>query len=344
MIESKPLLSIAIPTFNRAEILNLSLARLIPQIIPFADNIELIISDNCSTDHTQRIVSKYKERSLGLKVITHIQSENTGYYGNFITCKQLSSGKFFWLLSDNEHINYGAIKTLIEIIECNKMCNAFILDCNNINIYEYQRPNIKVQYADDYFNSDSAYSSTLISSVIFKNDHSGEKFLFNQFNNNLFIGFLMFCNTLTHNDLVCSIRHNIFLSYPAKVYFDGVRAWSIDIIHCVKFMYKKKLLDDSSRDVFISGFVKTNLLGQVLELRKRKSIGVVNYSLKDLRISLDYIFGSNETYNQSVRPILFASSFGFLIYRIKYKIIKYFNRCQLIISIIFKLERYFPNS
>ena len=52
------LLTIAVPTYNRAELLNKQLAWLAKSIKGYESECEIIISDNCSEDNTQEIVKK----------------------------------------------------------------------------------------------------------------------------------------------------------------------------------------------------------------------------------------------------------------------------------------------
>ena len=56
----KPLLSICIPTYNRAEYLAKSLDSLIVQ--PEFSQIEVVISDNASTDNTEEVCKHYREK------------------------------------------------------------------------------------------------------------------------------------------------------------------------------------------------------------------------------------------------------------------------------------------
>ena len=54
------LLTIAVPTYNRAELLNKQLAWLAKSIKGYESECEIIISDNCSEDNTQEIVKKWQ--------------------------------------------------------------------------------------------------------------------------------------------------------------------------------------------------------------------------------------------------------------------------------------------
>jgi len=53
--------SVIIPTYNRADLLSLTLSSLCEQKFN-ADEYEVIISDDGSTDHTKVTVDKFKER------------------------------------------------------------------------------------------------------------------------------------------------------------------------------------------------------------------------------------------------------------------------------------------
>ncbi len=52
------LLTIAIPTYNRAEYLDKQLGWLAEAIKGYESDCEILVSDNCSTDHNQSIISK----------------------------------------------------------------------------------------------------------------------------------------------------------------------------------------------------------------------------------------------------------------------------------------------
>ena len=58
-MQANPLLSIVIPTYNRADFLDYCLKVHIP--LAKAHNIQIIISDNASTDATKKIVQKRME-------------------------------------------------------------------------------------------------------------------------------------------------------------------------------------------------------------------------------------------------------------------------------------------
>jgi len=105
---SNPKVSIAIPTFNRVELLKRAV-----ESVNFQDysNIEIIISDNCSNDSTAQYLKTLQSNPL---VIINQNSNNIGMVKNWDKCLELSSGEFFLLMSDDDYfIEKNAINRLV---------------------------------------------------------------------------------------------------------------------------------------------------------------------------------------------------------------------------------------
>lgn len=111
---NRPILTIAVPTYNGANTIRAMLDILIPQI---TDEVEVIISDNCSTDNTQQIISEYKVKCQKIQYFRN--KENLKADGNFLQCMKLASGKFTMLISDDDIIVEGAIKKIIKFLKEN---------------------------------------------------------------------------------------------------------------------------------------------------------------------------------------------------------------------------------
>ncbi len=103
-----PLVTIAIPTYNRA-------TGFLPQAIECAlaqtyPNLEIIISDNHSTDNTESIVRSYHD-----KRIRYIkQPQNIGANNNFNYCFSAAKGEFVSLLLDDDLIDPDFISACID--------------------------------------------------------------------------------------------------------------------------------------------------------------------------------------------------------------------------------------
>lgn len=95
----RPLVSIGIPTYNRA---GSYLARALDSALAQTyANCEVIVSDNCSSDHTSDLIrSRASDR---LRYIRH--EKNIGANGNFNYCLEQARGEYFLLLHDDDLID-----------------------------------------------------------------------------------------------------------------------------------------------------------------------------------------------------------------------------------------------
>ena len=107
------LLSICIPTYNRADKLDKNLNLLI-NAIGKHENIEIFISDNCSSDNTKSIVSQYL--SLTNIINYHRNNENIGPDKNFLQCFKLAKGKYIWLLGDDDYVLGESLPRIIAVL------------------------------------------------------------------------------------------------------------------------------------------------------------------------------------------------------------------------------------
>ena len=92
-----PRLTIAIPTVNRAHLLSRAIESALAQTSP---DIEIIVSDNGSTDDTQAVIGRYSGRSL--RTFRHSSTISVAQHGYFLY--QQARGEFFLGLSDDDYL------------------------------------------------------------------------------------------------------------------------------------------------------------------------------------------------------------------------------------------------
>lgn len=145
----KPLVTIAIPTYNRANAyLRQALESTMRQTY---ENIEIVVSDNCSSDNTEDFV-----KNIGDSRIRYFrQKENIGANNNFNFCIDQANGDYFQLLQDDDMIDEDFIETCIkavnyEIIKGIIQTGTRIIDGNGDTIYEAPNKMIDTS-AVDYF-------------------------------------------------------------------------------------------------------------------------------------------------------------------------------------------------
>ncbi len=106
-----PLLTLAIPTYNRGGDLSTLLEVLLPQLEGHPE-VDLFISDNCSPDDTEAIVAGFVARGLQVRYRRH--AENIGSDRNFLYCFNQARGNFFWMCGDDDVILPGALERVLE--------------------------------------------------------------------------------------------------------------------------------------------------------------------------------------------------------------------------------------
>ena len=113
-MENTPFLTIAVPTYNGEKTICNMMNILLPQL---TDEIEVLVSDNCSTDETSNIIKEYQ---TDYRQIRYIRNEkNLGADGNFLQCMKMAKGKYTMLISDDDIIIEGAIEKIVLFLKNN---------------------------------------------------------------------------------------------------------------------------------------------------------------------------------------------------------------------------------
>jgi abequosyltransferase len=113
MQRDQPLLTIAVPTYNRRKHLEELLICLRPQLAD-QQEIELLISNNSSQDDTEERVQSLLKQGLQAKYVRN--TENIGADANFVQCFTLATGKYLWILGDDDLLTPNAISQLMALL------------------------------------------------------------------------------------------------------------------------------------------------------------------------------------------------------------------------------------
>lgn len=115
MISAKPLLSICIPTFNRASYLERCLDQIVHQEA-FDSQVEVVVSDNCSEDDTKDVVERFQKTYDNIR---YYRNEENLVDLNFALVFQRATGYLRKLTNDTVIYHPGAIKYMKEIAKKN---------------------------------------------------------------------------------------------------------------------------------------------------------------------------------------------------------------------------------
>jgi glycosyltransferase involved in cell wall biosynthesis len=109
--QSLPLVSVGIPTFNRAAMLKRSIESVLSQDY---EKIEIIVSDNASTDDTQAVCHEVRKNYPNVKYIK--QSNNIGPTANFADVLKRASGEYFMWLGDDDWIDPSYVSHCVSLL------------------------------------------------------------------------------------------------------------------------------------------------------------------------------------------------------------------------------------
>lgn len=143
MERKKILLSILIPTYNRDKYLKKALKNFFLQIDDNLKNeIEILVSDNCSVDKTQEILKKYNlESKKKIQYRYWKNDKNLGYDRNFLKLIEEASGKFCWVFGDDEYLIDDSLKKICNILRKNEDIGILHLKNTRGNISEKKYKN-----------------------------------------------------------------------------------------------------------------------------------------------------------------------------------------------------------
>lgn len=111
----KYLFTISIPTYNRSKSLDLCLAQICKQLPGTEQFIELIVSDNNSTDDTEEIVRKYISQGHHIKYVKN--KNNIGAEKNVYQCYNLANGKYVLIFGDDDMLADDSLNKIIPILK-----------------------------------------------------------------------------------------------------------------------------------------------------------------------------------------------------------------------------------
>ena len=130
-----PLVSVILPTFNRAWTLKDAIDSVLAQDYP---NIELIIIDDGSKDNTQKLLKAYKDKIIVLR------QENKGVSAARNAGIKKSNGVFIALLDSDDAWDKKKISCQVEFFQCNP--EAMICQTEEIWIRNGRRVNPKAKH------------------------------------------------------------------------------------------------------------------------------------------------------------------------------------------------------
>ncbi len=127
MTADSKLLSVCIPTYNGAKYIGHNIDIIIEQIKKFdLSGVEIVVSDNCSTDNIPEIMKKYVETYPD--IVRYSRNEkNLGYDGNVMKLCSIAQGRFIHLFGDDDFYSPSGLKRLYDVLKQNQDISVAVL-------------------------------------------------------------------------------------------------------------------------------------------------------------------------------------------------------------------------
>lgn len=158
-------LTIAIPTFNRNQILLDNLRRLLPQL---NDECRLVIIDNCSdvpvADTLSEILSQFPQ--VNVEILRN--RLNVGLLANVARCFEVCETEWLWALGDDDAIEADAIEIILQHIAAHPQCLYFNFCIGSYAGFEGRKQVIMTRGARDFVEKvDSIANVLFLSSGVY---------------------------------------------------------------------------------------------------------------------------------------------------------------------------------
>lgn len=144
MNDKNVFLSICIPTFNREPYLRKSLSELLPQLQGRSlEDVEVLVSDNCSTDNTEAVVTEAVEK-YNVPISYSRNEKNIGGNNNMAKVISRSSGQYVYIMGDDDVLSPDFINIIFRLLKTGDDIslihwNRLSGDSNCSNNYLYDR-------------------------------------------------------------------------------------------------------------------------------------------------------------------------------------------------------------
>lgn len=163
-------LTIAIPTYNRKKELFRCLNSILEQFLE--NEVEIVVSDNASTDSTQEMMREICHKYSYIKYFRN--SKNVGPDANFLQCFKRASGDYILILGDDDILLPGVVKDILQVLKIEPTF-VHLNSCIIQNENTYSRPRmvengIRIFEDKNKFLEEMGIYITYVSSLIFRMD------------------------------------------------------------------------------------------------------------------------------------------------------------------------------
>jgi glycosyltransferase involved in cell wall biosynthesis len=263
--KDKLLLGICIPTYNRDYLIDVCLDNLYPLAKKY--NIPIFISDNASTDNTQKVIKDYMVKYD--KIFYFKQESNIGPDMNFEFVLKQSNTKYSWLFGDSAIIQESDLTQLLDDLSKEEY-DVYVIGCKN----RTEGADKKIYTSHNELLSELGWHITLLSCLIY-NKSLLHNAIFERYYNTYFIQCGIIFEYCGHHDFYIKFNPDIqldIIKIKKHNHWDGIafeifcKAWFLYVMS-LPFNYSF----ESKRNCIMAHGVKSKYfkLRNLLSLRGR---------------------------------------------------------------------------
>ncbi len=336
-------LSICIPTYNRGKYLINCLESLCVNEKKYLDQITVCISNNCSTDNTELVISKYLNK---LPIIYSKNKTNLGLAKNILKVVSMSEAEFVWIVGDDDLFLKNSLERVLNLISKN----------NGVDFFYVNSYHLTTEYVDSYSKPFDIINIPKHMEKFSKWDFDGQIKFFDLIKPKVSFDFLggvflsvfrkrnwdnhqhilsadaleskeiysYFDNTFPHLKIYASAFSNskaYFNSLPMNICLTGAREWApmeplvrnIRLIEALD-VYKKNGLP-FFQYIYCRNFALSNFLPGFIYMLLNKEVSGYKYIKDPLK----------ENINNMIYPNFYLSLLRFIVRKLKNKFKKFFT-------------------
>jgi glycosyltransferase involved in cell wall biosynthesis len=323
-IMKKPILTIAIPTYNGSKTINKLLNSVLIQTFNH-DEIEILVSDNCSNDNSVSLINSFRKKYPHINLNLNINLMNLGYDKNIVKLIDSSNGEYIWFIGDDDFLVEDSISSVINKIKASNNTLTYIYT----NFYlpktaKIDSSSIYTNYKNDVYGTDKVLflkttkiDYNFISSNIFK------KSLINYPNLNLYsssdwihVGILIDLFDLNNFTFYCFSKPLIvnFGRRPIEESSANQNGKALTVFNNLVFLVNNKYKNNSLYKSYYSKYLLRYLPSKINNsIRNGYKIRISDIKL------ISSFFGRNTTYWIVSFPTFF---FGRMIHQFLYRLLR----------------------
>lgn len=180
-----PLVSILIPTYNRAVYLRAALESALSQTYP---NLEVVVLDDASTDATPEVVQEFQQRDKRLLYVRN--HANRGLVANWRQGIEIARGDFFCFLGDDDTLEPEFVEVLMRPLQEDAslvlaFCDHWVMDAQgqrlpdatDVNTRRWRRAGLVEGRVSDFLRVALIDRAIFIGAVLFRRSTVEPSFL-----------------------------------------------------------------------------------------------------------------------------------------------------------------------